>query len=128
MTIVVLLGRILFSTLFLMSGISHFTQRAGMVAYAKSSGAPAPEVTVPLTGLMLLLGGLSVLLGVYPRIGAWLLVLFLIPTAFYIHRFWGIEDAMMAANQRAHFMKNLALAGAALLIAYFGTGPLSLIP
>ncbi len=128
MTILVLLGRVLFSILFIMSGISHITQRASMVPYAKSSGAPAPEITVPLTGVMLLLGGLSVLLGVYPQIGAWLLVLFLLPTSFMMHRFWGLQDPMMAANQKAHFTKNIALAGAALLIAYFGTGPLSLAP
>jgi len=45
-----------------------------------------------------------------------------------MHRFWGLQDPMMAANQMAHFFKNIALAGAALIIIYFGSGPLSLVP
>ena len=123
---ILLIGRLLFSALFIMSGFGHFTKRKQMVPYARSSGVPAPEVGVPLTGVMILLGGLSVLLGYYPKVGAWLLVLFLIPTSIYMHRFWGLEDPATAANQQAHFMKNMALAGAALMIAYFGTGPYSL--
>lgn len=128
MDIVLLIGRVLFSALFITSGISHFTQRAGTVAYAKGGGLPIPEVAVTVTGLMLLAGGSSVLLGFYPRILAWLLVLFLIPAAFTMHKFWGLTDPMMAAIQRAHFMKNIALAGGAMIIAYFGTGPYSLTP
>lgn len=119
-------ARLLLSAVFILSGLNHFTQRQGLVAYARSGNAPAPEVMVPLTGLMLLLGGLSVLLGYQVQWGAWLLVLFLIPTAFIMHRFWGLDDPMTASNQMAHFLKNLALAGAALLVAYFGPGPYSL--
>lgn len=128
MEIVLLLGRILFSILFISSGVNHFTQRQGMIQYSAAMGAPAPSLTVPLTGVMLLLGGLSVLLGVYAQIGALLIFLFLVPTAFIMHRFWGLADSMMAANQQAHFFKNIALAGAALIIIYFGSGPLSLVP
>lgn len=128
MEILVLIGRVLFSILFLKSGISHFTQRAGMVGYAKSSGLPMAEIAVPLTGLMLLAGGVSVLLGFYAWIGAWLLVAFLIPSAFTMHKFWGLSDPMAAAAQQAHFFKNVALAGAALLITYFGSGPYSITP
>ncbi len=126
MEIIVVLGRILFSAIFIMSGVSHFTQKAGMVQYSRSYGVPSPDLLVPLTGLMILAGGLSVLVGFYARVGAWLLVLFLIPTAFFMHRFWGLEDRAQAQNQQAHFMKNMAMAGAALLITYFGSGPVSL--
>jgi putative oxidoreductase len=126
MDILVLVGRILFSVVFLMSAIGHFKQREAMVPYARSQGAPAPELMVPLTGVMLLLGGLSVLLGFYARAGAWLLVVFLIPTSFFMHRFRGVQDKMQAQNQQAHFMKNMGLAGAALMITYFGSGPYSL--
>lgn len=128
MELVLLIGRLLFSFLFLYSGISHLTQRVGMTAYAKGAGLPMPDVAVTATGLMILAGGLSVLLGFYPRFGAWLLVAFLIPVAVTMHKFWGLTDPMMAATQRAHFMKNIALAGAAMIIAYFGTGPYSLAP
>jgi putative oxidoreductase len=123
-----LIGRILFASFFLMSGVNHFTQREAMVQYAQSMGVPAAGLAVPLTGLMILVGGLSIALGYYPKIGAWLLVIFLIPTAFYMHRFWGLEDQMQAMNQMAHFMKNIVMTGAALLITYFGSGPFSLKP
>ena len=126
MDVVLLLGRILFSAIFLMSGFAHFKQRAAMVPYAKSKRAPAPELMIPITGLMLLAGGLSVLLGLYARLGGWLLALFLIPTALIMHRFWGLPDKGQAQNEQAHFMKDMALAGAALMIAYFGSGPLSI--
>ena len=65
---------------------------------------------------MLLAGGLSVLLGVQPRWGALLIALFLVPAAFTVHKFWGIADPMMAANQAAHFWKNIALTGACLMV------------
>jgi putative oxidoreductase len=128
MDLLVPIGRLLFSVLFIQSGIGHFQHRTAITQYARSMGAPLPEIMVPLTGLMILLGGVSVLLGVYARVGAWLLVLFLIPTALIMHRFRGVSDPQVAQNQRAHFHKNLALAGGALLIAYFGSGPYSLIP
>jgi uncharacterized membrane protein YphA (DoxX/SURF4 family) len=112
-------GRVLFSAMFIMSGIQHLTKLQMMSQYAASQKMPAPTVAVAVTGLMLLAGGLSILLGVQVPLGTFLLVVFLIPTAFVMHRFWGIADPMQAAVQRAHFMKNVTLAGAALLICYF---------
>src|SRR5918911_596686 len=82
MDFVLLLGRVLFSLLFITSGVGHFTHRVPMAGYAKSMGAPAPELTVPLTGAMILVGGLMVLLGFYARVGALLIFLFLVPAAF----------------------------------------------
>ena len=82
---------------------------------------PAPTVAVAVTGLMLLGGGLSILLGVQPKWGAALLIVFLVPTAVMVHKFWGISDPMLAANQAAHFWKNIALAGAALMMFGFAT-------
>ncbi len=75
-----------------------------------------PEAAVVVTGLMLLAGGLSILLGFHPRTGAALLFLFLVPAAFTMHAFWRETDPMQRAGQRAHFWKNMALAGAALWI------------
>ncbi len=123
-----LIGRILFSSFFLISGMNHLLKRTDMVPYAKSAGVPMADLAVPLTGLMILAGGVSILLGYYPKIGASLLVIFLIPTSFYMHRFWGIEDQMQSMNQMIMFMKNVVIIGGALLIAYFGSGPFSLKP
>jgi len=118
---ILLLGRVLYSLFFIMSGYNHLTKLGMMAQYAGSQGVPAPKLAVGVTGLMLLGGGLSILLGFEPRIGALLLVIFLVPTAFKMHRFWGVADAMMAQNQFIHFWKNIVAAGGALMIYYFAT-------
>lgn len=111
------IARLLFSALFLKSAYSHLTKVKVMGGYAKAVGhVPAPELATIVTGLMLLAGGLSILLGYHPRIGAALLVVFLVPTAFTMHAYWKIQDPMQRAGDEAHFWKDIALAGAALLI------------
>lgn len=110
-------ARILFGAYFIMSGINHFTRTKQMAEYAKAVGnVPAAPVAVMGTGLLLLLGGLSILLGYHPRIGAALLVVFLIPTAFLMHPYWKVADPMQKAGETAQFWKNITLAGAALFI------------
>lgn len=116
-----LVGRILFSAMFILSGFNHLKNVGPMAQYAASSKVPAPRASVVISGLMILAGGLSILLGVAVRAGTILLVLFLLPAAFMIHRFWGLPDPVAAQNQQAHFMKNLVMAGAALMIYYFST-------
>lgn len=113
---VLLIGRVVFSFFFIYSGFNHLTKLSMLAQYAGASGVPAPTVAVAVTGLMLLGGGLSILLGVKPKVGAALLFVFLVPTAIMVHKFWGLSDPMMAANQAAQFWKNIALAGAALMI------------
>jgi putative oxidoreductase len=78
-----------------------------------------------LSGLIALMGGLSVLVGLHARFGAALLVLFLIPVTFLMHNFWSFVDPSLIELERAMFMKNLTMLGGALLIAYFGAGPMS---
>ena len=123
-----LIGRILFAMIFIGSGIGPFTQRNAMVGYARSRSAPWPTFSVPFTGLMSLVGGLTIALGWHRFIGAGLLVIFMLWTSYYIHHFWTDTDPMARMNERVHFQKNLALAGGALLIAYYSGGywPLSL--
>jgi uncharacterized membrane protein YphA (DoxX/SURF4 family) len=118
---ILLLGRVLYSVFFLMSGYNHLTKLGMMAQYAGSQGVPAPKLAVGVSGLMLIAGGLSILLGFEPRIGALLLVAFLVPTAVLMHRFWGVADPMVAQNQFIHFWKNIVMAGAALQIYYFAT-------
>ena len=122
------IGRIPFSAIYIRSGVQHFTRVAMMAPYASAKGVPATKFTVSLTGAMIFLGGISVLLDAYVRIGAALLVIFLIPTAVVMHNYWTLTEPMAKANDQAHFIKDLALAGAALLIWSFGPGPLSLVP
>jgi len=116
---VLLIGRVVFSFFFIYSGFNHLTKLSMYSQYAGASGVPAPTLATAVSGLMLLAGGLSILLGVKPGWGAILIFLFLIPAAVTVHKFWGISDPMMAANQAAHFWKNIALAGACLMLYGF---------
>lgn len=118
MDILEIIARILFSALFIMSGIGHLTKSKDMAGYAASKGVPVPTFSVLLTGVMILLGGLSFLFNFQVKIGAILLIIFLIPAAFIMHNFWKVDDPMAKAGEQAHFFKDLALAGAAFLVAF----------
>jgi putative oxidoreductase len=121
---VTLAGRILFSVIFIMSGFLHFSQQE--IAYAALSGVPWAGLLVPASGVLALAGGLSILLGYKAKIGAWLVVLFLVPVTLMMHNFWAVKDPMMAQMQMAMFLKNVTMLGGALLISQFGAGALSL--
>ncbi len=121
---VVPIGRALFALIFIASGFGHFS--SDTIAYARQAGVPLASIAVPLAGVIALAGGISVLLGYRVRIGAWLLVLFLVPVTFMMHAFWAVPDPMMARMQQAMFMKNLSMLGGALLLTYFGAGPISM--
>jgi putative oxidoreductase len=127
MGIVVLLGRIFYSCLFIMSGFGHLTiQKKLLTGFVKSKSLPAPELLVLISGLVELVGGILIVLGYRAEWGAWLIVLFLVPVTFTMHNFWTVKDPQARMTEMANFEKNMALMGAALLIAYFGSGPLSL--
>jgi putative oxidoreductase len=117
-------GRALYSLIFLFASLGHFSPAT--IGYAASQGVPLASIAVPLSGIIALLGGLSVLLGYRARLGAWVLILFLVPVTLLMHNFWAITDPMMAQLQQAMFFKNVALIGGALLISQFGPGPWSL--
>jgi putative oxidoreductase len=121
---IALLGRILYSAIFLMAAPGHFT--ALTIAYSASKGVPLASILVPLSGVIALLGGLSILLGYKAKIGGWLIVLFLVPVTLTMHNFWFVSDPAQAGMQQIMFMKNISMLGAALLIAHFGSGPVSL--
>jgi putative oxidoreductase len=121
---IVLLGRLFFVLIFLMAAPNSFTKQG--IAYAASQGAPLASIGVPLMGVISVVGGLSILLGYRARIGAWLIVAFLLLVTPIMHKFWGIADPMAAQVQMINFMKNLSMLGGALLISQFGAGPLSL--
>jgi len=119
-----LIGRAFFSAIFLMSVAGHF--KSATIGYAAHQGVPFAGFLVPASGLLALAGGLSVLLGYRAKIGAGLLVLFLVPVTLMMHNFWTVSDPMMRQMQMAMFMKNVALLGAALLVFNAGPGAVSL--
>jgi putative oxidoreductase len=74
----------------------------------------------------LLVGGASVVLGLYARFGALLLLVFLVLATYYFHGFWRLEDAQAQQEQTIQFMKNLSMMGAMLFIIANGPGAWSL--
>src|SRR6267154_1634755 len=107
-----------------MTAFGHFS--AGYVGYAAQAGVPAPGLLVPLSGVIAILGGLSITLGYKAKIGGWLIVLFLVPVTLKMHAFWAVPDPMMHGIQLAMFWKNVSMLGAVRLhgapVHEFGVG------
>ncbi len=116
MDVIILIGRILFGGFFLMSGINHFTKLEAMTGYAKYKKLPAAKLGVLISGLMLVLGGIYIILGFYADLGALLLAIFLVLAAVIFHNFWTETDATAKQNEMLAFMKDIALAGGALIV------------
>jgi putative oxidoreductase len=112
-----LAGRLIFGGYFLYNGINHFRERESMVAYARSKGVQAPEAAVAGSGLLLLGGGLSMLTGAFPKVGAALISTFLLGVSPRMHAFWGEQNPQQRMNEMVNFTKNMALVGASLLAA-----------
>ncbi|MFM8843645.1 MAG: DoxX family protein, partial [Actinomycetota bacterium] len=87
MDILLIIGRVLFSLIFISSGLSHLTKVEAMTGYAQFKKVPAPKFGVIVSGLMIILGGLYVALGVYADLGGLLIALFCLLTAFMMHNF-----------------------------------------
>jgi putative oxidoreductase len=120
----VLAGRQLFSIVFLIASAQHFSPQT--IDAAAEHGVPLSGLLVPLSGIIALMGGLSILFGFQTRLGAGLLVIFLVPVTLAMHNFWSVSDPMTHQIETAMFMKNVTMLGGALVISYFGAGPLSL--
>jgi putative oxidoreductase len=119
-----LIGRTLFSLIFLMTIMGSFS--TGTIAYASSAGVPMANVLVPVSGIIALIGAISIVLGFQTRVGGWLIVIFLAPVTLYMHQFWTVKDPMVMQMQMVNFIKNISMLGGALLIIYFGPGPVSI--
>jgi putative oxidoreductase len=117
MDVVLLIGRVIFVLIFIMSGLTvHLLQRQQGVEYARANRVPMPELLVPLSGLMAVGGGLLVALGLWADLGALVLALFVFPVAFGMHRFWEQTDPMTRLTEQVNFFKDCALGGAALAL------------
>jgi len=120
-----LAGRVLLSAIFLTSGISHILQWRASTDLMQQKGVPLPNLLLALAILCLLLGGISVLIGLRARLGATLLILFLIPTTLVFHGDW-TAGTSGANDELLHFMKNLGLLGGLLMVLAFGAGGFSI--
>ncbi len=123
-----LIGRLLFSVIFAWGAYNHLSHITMMTHYAAVSGVPYARVAIIVTGLLLLLGSLSIILGWHTAIGAILIIIFLVPVTYQIH-FLGMlhtTDIMQKQMQMINLMKNIGLVGGAIYIAVFGPGKYSL--
>jgi putative oxidoreductase len=119
MDVVFLLGRILLALIFIFSGLTvHLIGRRQGVEYARMYNVPLVEIGVPLTGVVAVLGGLSVAFGVWGDLGALFLVAFLVLITPYMHAWWREEDELQKQLQLVNFMKNTGLLGGALVTFY----------
>ena len=120
------LGRLLLGTIFLLSAVGnkipHFNDVAQVMA---SVGVPAPQFMLVGAIVFLVAGSVSVIVGYKARIGAVLLLTFLVLASYYFHPFWRL-DGQAQQEQMIQFMKNLSMMGAMLFIVANGSGPLSL--
>lgn len=116
MEIIFLIGRVLFGGFFVMNGLNHLTKTGMMAGYASSKNVPIPKLAVIFTGLMILLGGVGIVLGIYVKLSVILLVVFLFAVSFKMHNFWAIADQNQKMAEMVNFTKNTALLGAALMI------------
>jgi uncharacterized membrane protein YphA (DoxX/SURF4 family) len=116
MDIAFLIGRIIIGLYWIHSGFSHFAGAKNMIPYARVKGVPLAELAVPGTGVLLLVGGLSIITGVLPILAVAALAAFLIPVTFMMHNFWAATDPGMKMNDTIAFTKNMALLGYTLVL------------
>lgn len=109
MQILFLISRIILGLYFLDNASHHFFQLNMISGFAESRGVPAPKIAVLIGGVLLFLGGSSILTGYKPILGIISLILFLLPVTIQIHTFWKFQDPMVRMNERINFTKNLAL-------------------
>ncbi len=115
------IGRTIIGVYFLVNAFNHLIKGKDMLGYAASKGVPSPSLAVYGSGILLLLGGLSFLSGLYLPWGVIALLVFMIPVTFMMHSYWNEADPMQKMNERISFQKNLAIIGFLLMflpIAY----------
>ena len=117
--ILILVGRLLFGGFLAFQGLNHFMNTDEMAGYAGSKGVPAARFGVIASGIMLLLGGLGIVLGVYPIIAAGMLAVFLVLVTPVMHDFWAAPEEEQQ-NEMVNFIKNVELLGASLVFLVLG--------
>jgi uncharacterized membrane protein YphA (DoxX/SURF4 family) len=110
------IGRLIFGSFFLYNGINHLKQRKSLAQHADTKNVPLPDAAVTATGVVLLAGGASIVLGVKPKLGAAAIAGFLAGVSPVMHNFWSIQDPNQRMNEMINFSKNLALLGSALAL------------
>jgi len=104
-----LLSRLILGVYFVFSGFNHFRNLNNLAGYAQSKNVPVPKLAVLFTGVLLLVGGVTILLGTYVEVGVLALTVFFLPVTFMMHNFWAVQDPHQKMMEMISFMKNLAI-------------------
>ena len=124
-----LIGRLLLSNLFIVSGFKKITGFAGTAGYmAAKMPVFDPALIKIMLGLTIVIelgGGLMMLVGWQARCAATIIFLWMIPVTYLFHAYWGLPPDQMQM-QFIQFQKNMAIMGALLFLAAYGPGPYSL--
>lgn len=119
-------GRIMIATIFLLSAVGNKIPQFNAIAgYMASEGVPAPQVMLVGAIVFLIVGSVSLVLGFKARVGATLLLVFLVLATYYFHDFWNFTGADRQ-NQMIQFMKNLSMMGTMAFVVANGPGAFSL--
>jgi uncharacterized membrane protein YphA (DoxX/SURF4 family) len=116
MDIVLIIGRVLFALMLVTGGLNHFTKAEAMAGYAAHKGVPQPKLANLVSGIMLLFGGLSIILGVWADLGALVSAVVLLAMAVMMHDFWKAADPQAKQMETISFFKNVSMAGGALVM------------
>jgi len=114
------IGRVLLASLFVISGLLKITAFSGVVGYMSSLGIPFATFAVLVTILVEVGGGLAIMTGWNARPAALVVALFTVGATLTAHRFWQADPASMQ-NQLNHFLKNVSIIGALLMLAAVDT-------
>jgi putative oxidoreductase len=109
-------GRTLFVIYFILMGSSHLLNFKEHSALLRRKGVPLPKAATLLTVFMMVVGGILVLFDWHKGIGAALLFGIIFPAPFFLHHFWNETESYSWLSEFAHFIKDISLAGAALLL------------
>jgi uncharacterized membrane protein YphA (DoxX/SURF4 family) len=111
-----LIGRLVFGGFFLYNGIHHLKERKSLAQYAETKNVPLADAVVATTGVVLMAGGVSILLGIKPKLGTAAIAGFLAGVSPVMHDFWRIDEPNQRMNEMINFSKNMALLGSALAL------------
>ncbi|HKW03645.1 MAG TPA: DoxX family protein [Vicinamibacterales bacterium] len=112
-----MIGRLIFGGFWVYSGLNHLMHYSTMAVYTAARGVPEAQLAVIGTGALLVAGGISILTGVAPKIGALFIGIFLIGVTPIMHAFWNDITPAERAADVGNFAKNVALLGATLFVA-----------
>lgn len=127
MDVVELAGRLLLAATFLITpwGVLGSAARVagspGFTATAALAGLPmgVRVAMIRATCLAAMTGAILIGVGLWPDLGALLVLAFLVPVTLVMHRFWEVEEWLSRKQKRDAFLANVSMAGGALLLFAF---------